>query len=263
MSAHELNELEQFPDTPGEGWVALLSDIHGNLLALEAVLEDLGTWPVQSVFCLGDIVGYGPDPGECVRRIRTLAEHTVMGNHEMMMLMLAWRTLSDLGPELTPSLRRALDQLSPEDLEWVSSLPIGVEMESFALIHSSFHQPAAFHYIQETHDAAECLRDQPKPVSFHGHTHVPVIWKQRGAGTICLFPSDKPVQLQPRERYTINVGSVGQPRDEDPTAAYCLFHPASLMVLHRRVAYDIPAAQARFRAACMREFDALRIAVGD
>lgn len=263
MSAHETNAIEHPHDPITDGWVALLSDIHGNLDALEAVLEDMESFPIRSVFCLGDVVGYGPEPGACVRQIRNLATHTVMGNHEMMMLMLAWRTLNDLGSELTPSLRHALNQLTPEDIEWVSSLPIGVELESFAIVHSSFHQPAAFHYIQETDDAAACMVDQPHHLSFHGHTHVPVIWKKRGAGTLCLFPAETPVTLNPFERYCVNVGSVGQPRDGDPRAAYCLYHPVSHTLLHRRVPYDISWAQERFRQAGMRPFDIERIALGD
>jgi predicted phosphodiesterase len=248
--------------TPG-GLVAFLSDIHGNFDALEAVLEDMENFPVEQVYCLGDMVGYGPAPGACVARIRELCAETVLGNHELMMLMLAWRTLTDLGSELTPSLRLALSQLSKADINWISARPLEHTYENFCIVHSTFYQPATFHYIQDFEDAELCLANQPGPLCFHGHTHVPVIWEQCGRDVHGIHPDDTPFRLQKDSRYSINVGSVGQPRDCDPRAAYCLYNPAEHSVIHRRVEYDIARAQERFRQADMRPFDLMRIAVGD
>lgn len=246
-----------------KGLIAFLSDIHGNLDALEAVLEDLESFPVSRMFCLGDIVGYGPAPGACVQRVRRLCEETVLGNHELMMLMLAWRTLSDVGSELTPSLRLALKELSKEDINWVSARPLECQYEDFCIVHSTFYQPATFHYIQDFEDAEFCFEHQPVGLCFHGHTHVPVIWEKSGTTVRGLHPDESPFALDPERQYSINVGSVGQPRDCDPRAAYCLYNPAEGTVMHRRVRYDIAWAQERFRQANMRDFDIQRIALGD
>lgn len=250
-------------DEPPGGLTAFLSDIHGNLDALEAVLEDMEDFSVTRVFCLGDVVGYGPCPGACVKRIRALCQETVLGNHELMMLMLAWRTLSDVGTELTPSLRLALKELDRDDINWVSARPLDGEIDDFCIVHSTYYQPATFHYIMDFEDAESCLENQPGRLSFHGHTHVPVIWEKGGGDVHGIHPDDTPYLLKEGKQYTINVGSVGQPRDGDPRAAYCLFNPADRSIVHRRVTYDIAWAQERFRQANMRPFDIQRIALGD
>ena len=247
---------------PPAGHIALLSDIHGNLDALEAVLEDMKAYDVRSVICLGDVVGYGPEPGACVRLMRGLSSHATLGNHELMLLMMVWRTLGDIGKELTPSIRLARAQLDRDDIAWISAMALGKDLETFSIVHSSFFQPASYPYIQTMEDAENCIREQPTPLSFHGHTHVPVIWVHEHDGMSGFEPNEEPYLLHPRARYSINVGSVGQPRDDDPRACYCLYHPTEHTILHRRVAYDIPAAQARFRAAGMRFFDVERIAEG-
>lgn len=251
------------PPSNSPGLTAFLSDIHGNLDALEAVLEDMASFPVSKVYCLGDIVGYGPAPGACVKRIREICAETVLGNHELMMLMLAWRTFHDLGSELTPSLRLALSQLSKEDINWVSARPLEHENPDFCMVHSTYYQPATFHYIQDFEDAEFCLNHQPEGLCFHGHTHVPVLWEKTGPDVRGIYPDTTPFLLHPDKHYTINVGSVGQPRDSDPRAAYCLFDPAARSVVHRRIEYDIVWAQERFRQANLRPFDLERIAVGD
>ncbi|MCC5846580.1 MAG: metallophosphoesterase family protein [Verrucomicrobia bacterium] len=263
MSAHK-TPLTQNEDPPEVSCrIAFISDIHGNLDALEAVLEDLEEQNISSVLCLGDIVGYGPEPGACVRRIREHCDYTVLGNHELMMLMLHSGMAADLGPELTPALRRALHQLTAKDREWISALPLGVNLEEFAIVHSSFFEPPIYHYIMETEDAEACIRDQPAPVSFHGHTHVPMIWEKNGKAVYGVEPGNLPTKLNPNARYCINVGSVGQPRDGDSRAAYCIFDPLEKTVTHRRVIYDIAWAQTRFEGTGLRNFDRQRIALGD
>ncbi len=251
------------PSDSSGGLTAFLSDIHGNLDALEAVLEDMEDFPVRRVFCLGDVVGYGPAPGACVQRVREICEDTVLGNHELMMLMLAWRTLSDVGTELTPSLRLALKELSKDDINWVSARPLESAFGDFCIVHATYYQPATFHYIQDFEDAEFCFEHQPAGLCFHGHTHVPVIWEKSGKEVHGIHPNDTPYLLHADKQYSINVGSVGQPRDCDPRAAYCLYNPADRSIVHRRVAYDIAWAQERFRQANMRLFDIQRIAVGD
>lgn len=247
---------------PLSGPIALLSDIHGNLDALEAVFKDMEGRGVESVICLGDVVGYGPEPGACVRLMRERCAHATLGNHELMLLMMVWRTLGDLGRELTPSIRLARTQLDREDISWISAMALGIDLDAFGVVHSSFFEPAAYHYIQGMDEAEDCIREQPNRISFHGHTHVPVIWMREKDGMSGFEPGETPHVLHPRARYCINVGSVGQPRDEDPRACYCLYNPAEGTVLHPRVEYDIPRAQERFRAAGMRFFDMERIASG-
>ncbi|MEY2905903.1 MAG: hypothetical protein RLZZ408_374 [Verrucomicrobiota bacterium] len=251
--------------TSKHNFFAIISDIHGNIDALEAVLADITEFPVRGILCLGDIVGYGPEPGACVKRVMDLCSATVLGNHEAM-LLLADRILDEDWEEpIRNPLRIAKEQVSKAELGWLRDLPITVDLDPITLSHASLNEPAEFNYIYETTEAEAHFAAQSTFISFNGHTHVPAIWEEnpRTLGCRCLAPGDKPVRLDATRRYTVNVGSVGQSRDGDPRASYSLYDYEQQLLLMRRVGYDIRKAQARFKKAGLPAHNATRLAKGE
>jgi len=242
-------------------YFAILSDIHGNIDALEAVQEDMESYSVRGIFCLGDIVGYGPEPGECVSRIMESCAATVLGNHEVMLFLLE-KFGDDLAETIRDPLNLARETLSADQMRWLRGLPITADLSPITLCHSSLNEPAAFNYIDSIEEAGENFAAQATEISFHGHTHIPAIWKEVGGKFRRYHPSEKPVRLQSRNRYAINVGSVGQPRDGDPRASYALYDYEERILLHRRVEYDIKKAQSRFEKAGLPDQMSQRLTVG-
>jgi len=247
--------------TSTPAFFAVISDIHANIDALDAVMEDIKDFPVRGVFCLGDIVGYGPEPGACVRRVIETCSASVLGNHEAMLMLVDMILEEDWEASVGQPLKLAKAQVSQKDLAWLKDLPITVDLDPITLSHASLNEPTQFNYLYETTEAEAHLAAQTTMISFNGHTHVPSIWEEnpKTFGVRCLNPSDKPVRLDPSKRYTVNVGSVGQPRDGDPRAAYALYDYEQHLLLMRRVEYDIKKAQARFKKAGLPDHNAARL----
>lgn len=243
--------------------IAILSDIHANLEALQVVLTDMRSMEVETALCLGDTVGYGPDPAACLDLVAEHCVASILGNHEAMLLMLDEFPKGSYSEVVLDPLHLAHEQLSHKQLQHVGNLPLGIDLDTFQIIHSSHHQSSEFHYIDSHEAAADNFASQKQPVSFHGHTHVPAIWEKAESGKICCYaPQHQPVHLDPARQYAINVGSVGQPRDRNSQASYAIYDPSTGTLLHRRLAYDIKKAQARFRSANLPKFNATRIAKG-
>lgn len=251
--------------TPTHNFFALISDIHANLDALEAVLADLRDFPVRGILCLGDIVGYGPEPGACVRKVMDLCAVTVQGNHEAMLLLADKILEEDWDVPVRKPLQIAKEQISKAELGWLRDLPITVDLDPIALSHASLNEPPEFHYIHETTEAEAHFAAQSTFISFNGHTHIPGIWEENPEtlGVRCLTPGEKPILLDPSKRYTVNVGSVGQSRDGDPRASYALYDYEQRLLLMRRVSYDIGKARARFKKAGLPAHNAARLAKGE
>jgi predicted phosphodiesterase len=243
--------------------IAFLSDIHGNIDALDAVLRDIENIGVETMVCLGDVVGYGPEPGECVREILKRSIVTVMGNHEAMMFTMTGEQLRNLDERIGLPLLIARTQLAPDELSALRDMPIAAEMEDMVAVHSSMHDPPAFHYIFEKNDARKNFDEQRTGICFHGHTHVPAIWVKAGRMVHCLRASSQPVVLNGQAQYAVNTGSVGQPRDGVPMASYAIYDLKRKTLLHRRVAYDLQAAVQRFRDAGLPEENFLRLLAGN
>lgn len=241
---------------------AVISDIHGNIDALDAVLSDIAQWPVRGVFCLGDIVGYGTESGACVQKVMEASSVSLIGNHEAMLFLAEQFPPEELGATVGDPLRLAYEQISDAQMRWLKSLPLVVDVEPITLCHASLNEPAAFHYIHVPNEAEAHFASQTTFVSFHGHTHVPAIWEERDGKVSCFKPADKPVRLDDDSRYAINVGSVGQPRDGDTRASYALYDHENHLLLHRRVEYDITKAQARFKKTRLPKFNASRLGKG-
>ena len=247
------------------GPLAIISDIHGNLDALAVVLKDVAANQCRALVCLGDIVGYGPEPGACVKLIRESASAVVIGNHEDMFHEIsgrrpAWREQSN---KLWKSIGLCREQLTRSDKLWLRKLPLSAVARDMTFVHASLHHPHEFDYIYNIEGAKVNFAAQETPISFHGHTHIPVVWEEKGAEVAGYTPEESPIQLDPACRYAICVGSVGQPRDHDPRASYALYDPETRRIAIRRLEYDIPRAVERFKERGLGGFHLERIAEGE
>ncbi len=228
----------------------IISDIHANLTALETVLNDAGKLGVDYdfVWCLGDVVGYGPDPNECVELVRSMPNLCLAGNHD-------WAALGRLDVRtFNTDARRAVtwtrDTLTDENLAYLEALPTTFVLGDFTLAHGSPREPV-WEYILDPSIASMNFPHFQTPTCLVGHTHTPVIFEQmNGAGQVASMPPEygEPISLRGTRRI-INPGSVGQPRDSDPRAAYGILDAEKMTFEHRRVAYDIAAVQERMRRA--------------
>jgi predicted phosphodiesterase len=229
----------------GQGMRCLvLSDIHSNLEAFEAVVDDAG--PVDEVWCLGDVVGYGPDPNACVELLRSFPHRCVAGNHD-------WATLGKLDlRDFNPDARDAnlwnRQQLTPDNLAYLEALPQVLVEGEFTLTHGSPRHPI-WEYIIYASTARTSFDYFDTQFCLVGHTHTPVIFCLHNTygEKICEalpIALNKPIKLGP-ERLIVNPGSVGQPRDGDPAASYAILDVDTLTLEHRRVAYPIEKTQAK------------------
>ncbi len=242
----------------------VLSDIHANLTALEAALVAAeGRW--NRAVCLGDVVGYGPDPNEAVDRIRGLGATTIRGNHDK-----AGSGLAD-AEDFNPIARRAAEwtreQLRPENLEYLRELPKGpLEVNGIALIHGALRDEDE--YVFAPAQALEGLLDSPSDVSFFGHTHFQggFSFRDNKLSVIQLRPGPgaafAALQIEPETRYLLNPGSVGQPRDGDARAAFAIADLDHKVVEFWRVPYEVQAVQKRMSNAGLPEPLILRLAFG-
>lgn len=226
--------------------VLVLSDIHANLAALDQVLDEAGEW--DTVWCLGDVVGYGPEPNACVARLRDLQpEYWLAGNHD-------WAALGKLDiADFNPMARLAAlwtrQQLTPANVAFLETLPTYVRAsDQFTLTHGSPRHPI-WEYVLNTRTAAANFAHFDTPYCLVGHTHVPAIYRQlNGRVNVPAHSLGEPVQLA-NGRSIINPGGVGQPRDGDPRASYLMLDTEALTVTYHRVAYPIQETQARMTQA--------------
>ncbi|MFQ5858889.1 MAG: metallophosphoesterase family protein [Anaerolineae bacterium] len=226
--------------------VLVLSDIHANLAALNHVLEEAGD--VDAIWCLGDVVGYGPDPNTCVDRLRELRpEHWLAGNHDW--AALGKLEIADFNPMARLAALWTREQLTPANISFLHTLPASVKAsEQFTLAHGSPRHPI-WEYVLDTRTAAANFAHFDTPYCLVGHTHVPVIYRHKnGHVDAPAYTLGEPIELGDG-RLIINPGGVGQPRDGDPRASYLILDTEGLAVTYHRVAYPIQETQARMSAA--------------
>ena len=239
--------------------ILVITDVHANLEALDAVLGDAGEFDV--LWSLGDVVGYGPEPNECIERIKDLNHVAIPGNHD-------WGVLGKLDLEdFNEDARRAnlwtREQLCPGARSYLQALEQTAVVGDYTLAHGSPRHPI-WEYIFYPSSAETSLRYFDTPICLVGHTHVPAIFRDPGEGAavqVISPPISRPVRLD-EARYIINPGSVGQPRDADPRAAYLLLDTEENMLEHRRVSYDVSATQRKMRALGMSPRLAARLEFG-
>ncbi|MGB0370995.1 MAG: metallophosphoesterase family protein [Opitutales bacterium] len=255
---------------PTEDRIAIFSDVHANIHALQAVLEDAFLMDVERFICLGDIVGYGAYPAECLDTIRNLDCPVVQGNHD-------WMTAVEIPTDalMTGAVAGVLyskQVLKPDQIEYLGNLPRVLEVDYITISHASLSKDEDWGYIFSTVAAEEHMSHQRTWLSFMGHTHVPVAYSLTDQDIGETFLSYDNVieaslidglQLDCRLTTTINVGSVGQPRDGDPRAAYIIYSPSQRVALLRRVIYDIQSAQKAILDTELPLFSAQRLEIGE
>jgi diadenosine tetraphosphatase ApaH/serine/threonine PP2A family protein phosphatase len=243
--------------------VVILSDVHANLPALEAVLEDVArTAPGAPIWHCGDVVGYGASPNEVVAELQRVGATGVMGNHDL--AALGDNVINAFNEGAYAAARWTRDVLTAESRSWLRALPKVLEMGSATIVHASLRDPI-MEYVVQQEIAEENLRLLATPLLFHGHTHVPAIWSMQDGAAQTTQIGAEAITL--RAGSLVNAGSVGQPRDGDPRAAWLLWERDELgaglgTVTWRRVEYNIPAAQEAIDAAGLPDFLASRLAIG-
>jgi predicted phosphodiesterase len=238
--------------------VAVISDIHANLHALEAVLEDIDRETPDAIWCLGDLVGYGPRPNECCARVRERADVCLVGNHDL--VALGTLGIEDFNPEAAAAARWTAAALDEESRSFLSSLPPSAAPEHAQLFHASARDPV-WEYVLTDEAATATLLLTTAPVVLVGHSHIALaVTLSAGIVEGGLAPAGTTLQLV--GRWLLNPGSVGQPRDGDPDAAWLLLDLEARFASFRRVAYSIEETQGELRDAGLPEALASRLAVG-
>ena len=243
--------------------IAILSDIHANLEAFRAVLEDMRAMDCARAFCCGDVVGYGGNPNECCQLVREHRIQPVRGNHDEAVALDFPLLVERFNPAAATSVRWSREHTTVENREWLSKLPlVHVEPEfGFTLCHSTLAEPSNWAYLTTPAMAAAAMACMKTDVCFIGHSHAGAVFFKESDGHVSMLPPC-PVRLSKRERYVINVGSVGQPRDYDNRASYFIYDFAEGLITPRRVKYSVAAAQEKIRKAGLPESLASRLAFG-
>src|SRR6266446_58271 len=236
---------------------AILSDIHANLEALEAVLVDARAQKCTHFVCLGDIVGYNANPSECVRIIQELECPVVKGNHDEQASI--DRSTEGFNELAEAAIGWTREHLSAEDKKWLTDLRLTRQVRDFTIVHATLDTPGQWGYVFNDLDAIASFTYQHTALCFFGHTHWPTAFVRDD--NVRRIATDQ-IVLSSGKKYFINAGSVGQPRDRDWRAAYCILHTARQVVEQRRVKYDLETAQKKIRQAGLPDRLADRLALG-
>ena len=237
---------------------AIFGDVHSNIDALNAVLDDCRAQGVTDFLCTGDVVGYNACPSECLKVVRDLCCPVVKGNHDD--YVTSARNLSDFHPIAAAVVEWTRQQLNGDELDFLRYLPYTAVSMGITLVHSTMDNPEAFGYVFDGLQAEANFICQKTPLCFHGHTHCPIVFEKQMGGINRIAPQD--FILPVGRKYFVNVGSVGQPRDGDPRAAYVTYEPRTRALRFRRLEYDVEAAQGRILAAGLPSRLAERLALG-
>jgi predicted phosphodiesterase len=244
--------------------ILILSDLHANKTALEAALKAAaGRW--EMAVCLGDVVGYGPDPTYVTSKIRQLSTHTIRGNHDKAVAGLM--STDDFNPVAKAAVDWTRAQLSSENLQWLASLPQGpLTTDGIVLVHGAFEDEDE--YVFTPAQALEGLLDSTTDITFFGHTHHQggFAYRDSNLEVLQIHPRSTEtfaaLRVEPGRRYLLNPGSIGQPRDGDARAAFAIADLNHRTVEFWRVPYDIAEVQKRMRAAHLPEPLIQRLVVG-
>ena len=241
----------------------VLADIHANLEALQAVVQDAeAAGGFDAIWSLGDIVGYGPDPGPCIDLLRSFQHLAVAGNHDRAAIGLL--TLHDFNALAQEALLWTREELTDDHREYLGSLPLRLEEGVFTLVHGTPRDPV-WEYFHPMYTPIEALHDSfthfTTRYCFVGHSHVPLICQETGP-TFISFKEEEPFTLTRKERLVVNPGGVGQPRDGDPRPSFVLYDDDADTLLRRRATYDIEATQRKMRRAGLAEYLVSRLTYG-
>ncbi len=226
--------------------VAVISDVHGNLEALEAVLADIRRTGVDEIYCLGDVVGYGADPVGCLERLQRTCGLILRGNHEEAILDPA--QIQHMNASAAEALRWTRRQLAPAHVAEIRSWPLVRVGSEARLVHASPDEPLRFNYILNRLDLENAFRAFAEKICFCGHTHTPLVAEEVVSGVIRLT-QERDFSPDPACRLLVNVGSVGQPRDGDPRSRWVLVSDQPDRITFKTTAYDVELAHSKILKA--------------
>jgi diadenosine tetraphosphatase ApaH/serine/threonine PP2A family protein phosphatase len=219
----------------------LVSDIHGNLEALQAVLDLVKRLEPYQLYCLGDVVGYGADPQACLHTLQDEASLILAGNHDLAVArVIGSESFNPIASEVVEWTRRSMNE---EDLEALSNMPLVYIDGDYLFTHASPIEPMEFRYIRTLDDVSEVLSSNGQRFCFVGHTHLPVIVRMNERTGAVEIVRESRVQIEKKRRYFINTGSAGQPRDSNPDACVVVLDEESETIEFLRIPYDISSCQ--------------------
>ncbi len=240
--------------------LAIFSDIHGNLDALEAFIRHAADRSVARYICLGDIIGYGANPCECFDRLSALPDlQTILGNHDAAAI---WQASPyDMSPNASKAILWTMDQLEDSHTDRIRTLEALIKTEEMVFCHANPYNPSGWRYVITWFHALRSFFASPGRLTFVGHTHRPrvIVRKDRFKIEMSDPPENGVLHLNPTHRYIINCGSIGQPRDGNPDAGYVIFDTESDQIEFVRFAYDIESAARRIQDAGLPKYLAQRL----
>jgi diadenosine tetraphosphatase ApaH/serine/threonine PP2A family protein phosphatase len=240
---------------------AVLSDVHGNLEALEAVLADLERSGAAEVLCLGDFVGYGASPNECIARLRPIVVAAVAGNHDLAACGRA--RIGGFSSHAALAARWTGGVLTPESRAYLEALPFVERRGTALLVHASPAEPQSWQYVLSVGEARLEFEAFEEPLCLIGHSHYPGAFRLGPESGAVSYSREVEVTLEPGSRYLVNVPSVGQPRDGDSRAGYLLWDDDRGWLRHVRLEYDFAAARQRILDAGLPRFLGDRLQWGE
>lgn len=238
---------------------AILSDVHGNLEALQTVITDLRREGAEKIAFLGDVVGYGANPNECLLLLREITEFMVAGNHDYGAVGLT--DVSYFNPAAKAAVLWTGEKLTEEGHMFIRQLPLVHQVAGITFVHATPNEPGQWNYIFTFPEAEEAFRALGGELAFIGHSHSPIILAKEAKGRVKVLEQEAAI-LEKGLQYIINVGSIGQPRDGNPKAAYGLYDEAERKFLLKRVPYDIRTAQQKIIRVGLPNSLARRLSLG-
>jgi len=239
----------------------LFSDIHGNLEALKVVLQQMEDFAPDRVVCLGDVVGYGPDPNECVELVDRYADLVIMGNHDHAVLELTDITYFNKYAKLAVVWTR--QRMKQENLDILSQYPFQKSIDDILFVHSTPLHPERWDYIFNPLEGQYYLQHLQEHVCFIGHSHQPVFFEQDESGHVAYDrKAELSLAIKPECKYIVNVGSVGQPRDGNPETSFATYDTDKRRIEVRRLPYNFPRTQQKMAEAKLPVFLIERLAHG-
>ncbi len=239
--------------------IAMISDVHANLEALEKVLRDIEKQGVEKIHFLGDAIGYGCNPNECVDLIVKHCDIKIMGNHDYAALGL--ESAESFNKAARASLEWTQASLKQKTIEKLTDFEFDADFLDFHLVHATPKEPEAWQYVFNVEQAAEQFQHFPQSACFVGHSHIPVLFVRQDSGEVTAHFKTKHKFVKDK-KHLINVGSVGQPRDKDCRACYVTIDVTGGNMEYRRVEYDIKKTQEKMAKAQLPEFLIERLSVG-
>jgi putative phosphoesterase len=236
----------------------IFSDIHSNLEAFDEVIKAYKKEKIDKYLCVGDIVGYAADPKECITRLKQINAETIAGNHDWAAVGLTETTY--FRPVAKQAILWTVKQLNDEEKDFLKSLKLVYENKDLIMVHGTLNQPEEFYYLLDIDSAQATFDLMKKNICFVGHSHVTGIFIKDKEKISYINQSD--IAITPDKKYIVNVGSVGQPRDRDNRATYCVFDTEKQEVYLKRVNYDIQAAQEKIIHTGLPSILAERLASG-